>query len=140
MRIKVKARKKKSLRKFETVQVWPRSPGYWVAVGTLAAYTVAGHDPHTILYAQRPKGAPPPVYSQESGALPARQFGIPAGPLDTVIAAFEIASGLQVDIAIPAIGEVQSPGVSGFLPVEEALNKLLTGTGVTYHFTKPGRV
>ncbi len=115
-----------------------RGPRYWMAVGTLAAYTAAGTRPDAVAYAQQLGGVPQAAH--EAGALPARRFDIPAGPLDTVLAAFGTASALQVDVALEAIRTVQSPGVSGLFPVEEALKGLLAGTGVTYRFTSPNSV
>lgn len=56
-------------------------------------------------------------------------FDIPAGKLATVLEAFAIQSGLEVELAAPELGEIQSPGVSGVFAPSAALERLLEGTG-----------
>src|SRR5262245_47612217 len=63
------------------------------------------------------------------------QFSIPAGPLSEVLAAFERATGVKVTLAIDTIGSVQSPGVSGTLTIEQALQAIVAGTGVQFRMT-----
>lgn len=61
------------------------------------------------------------------------QFDIPAGPLDAALAAFEAVTGLTV--VIPARATMQglnSPGVSGTYTADQALEKLLAGTGLSF--------
>ena len=72
--------------------------------------------------------------------MPVRRYDIPAGPLDTLVAAFQITAGVEIRAANPAILGIASPGVSGSYTVEQALGKLLAGTGVDYRFTAPNRV
>lgn len=59
---------------------------------------------------------------------------IPAGPLDAVLKALALATGLTFDIQIPAdtLGMMYSPGVSGTLPPEEAITRGLDGTGLAF--------
>jgi catecholate siderophore receptor len=68
------------------------------------------------------------------------RFDIPPGTLDTVIAAFETATGIKVSTAVDSILTIHSPGVSGLHSGEQALRQLLDGTGVTYRFTAPNAV
>jgi secretin/TonB-like protein len=75
-----------------------------------------------------------PAY-QTQGSLPARRFDITAGVLSDVLAAFEKVSGLSVTVSTGGIREIASPGVRGVYPVEQALQKVLADTGVTYRFT-----
>src|SRR5262245_12936437 len=49
------------------------------------------------------------------------RFEIPAGPFTDVLAAFERATGMHVTLAIESIGVIQSPGASGVLTAEQAL-------------------
>lgn len=62
------------------------------------------------------------------------RIDIPAGPLDTVLAAFEAATG--VTITVPgAIHGLHSAGVSGTYTAEHALERLLAGTGLTFRLS-----
>jgi catecholate siderophore receptor len=65
----------------------------------------------------------------------ALQFNIAAGPLSDVLSAFQQATGVKVSLALASIGSIQSPGVSGRLTTERALQQLLTGTAVAFRFT-----
>lgn len=65
------------------------------------------------------------------------RFDIPAGLLRDVVRRFEDATGMRITIAMEAIGELQSPGVSGLLTPAQALGVMLDGTGVTCALTGP---
>jgi catecholate siderophore receptor len=62
------------------------------------------------------------------------RFDIPAGPLDGALKAFEKLTGLTVQVSEESIRTIPSPGVSGSFTPEQALQQLLTGTGVSYRF------
>jgi iron complex outermembrane recepter protein len=63
------------------------------------------------------------------------RFDIPAGPLGTALTSFAEAARLKLLAPSDALRGLRSPGISGsFLP-EEALRRLLAGTGITYRFT-----
>ena len=62
-------------------------------------------------------------------------FDIPAGPIGTVAERFRVATGIRVVFANEDIKELPSPGVSGVMTAEQALERLLVGTGVGYVFT-----
>jgi catecholate siderophore receptor len=62
---------------------------------------------------------------------PVLRFAIAPAPLDVVIAAFEKATGLKVELSDPAIRTLASPGISGPFTVEQAISEMLAGTGVT---------
>ncbi|MBR0662953.1 TonB-dependent siderophore receptor [Roseomonas hellenica] len=87
-----------------------------------------------------------PARAQDSGAPTRaeagaeRVFDIPAGPLGTVLTAFGEAAGYRVLAATEAIGSRRSPGVSGRMAPEQALRRLLAGTGMTYRLTAPATV
>jgi catecholate siderophore receptor len=63
------------------------------------------------------------------------RFSIPADSLDVVLIAFQKVSGLQVIIPNDAMRSIGSPGVSGDYLPEEALKKILVGTGLSYRYS-----
>jgi hypothetical protein len=136
VKIKIKIRTKKRNRNKKSTRSWPGKPTYWVAMGTLAAYTAAaGSLGNAYAQAAPGKAAASQPAGQTQGTLPVRRFDIPPGPLSTVLSAFQRVSGLQVVVSRPEIGEIQSPGVSGSYTAEQGLEKLLGGTSVAYRFT-----
>lgn len=62
-------------------------------------------------------------------------FDIPAQPVGQILDALARQTGLQPFYAEEAVKGVQSPGVKGRMSLREALDKALTGTGLTYQFT-----
>lgn len=68
------------------------------------------------------------------------RFDIEPGPLGDVIEAFRTATGWEVEIANPLLAEVPSPGVVGSYTAEEALQKLLESTGVSFDLPTAGSV
>ncbi len=78
--------------------------------------------------------APNPARAQSApvSAPGAIRFDIPAGPLDAALRAFEAASGVSVDVKLPAdtVGMMHSPGVSGVFDLASALERLLDGTAL----------
>lgn len=62
-------------------------------------------------------------------------FNIPAQPLDDALAAYGIASGVQVLYGAPLTQGLQSTAVNGSYSPEQALARLLSGTGLAYQFT-----
>lgn len=67
-------------------------------------------------------------------------YAIPAGSLGRAIAAFGERSNLQILYAADIARGRNSPGVSGNLSREEALSRLLVGTGLSYRFTNANTV
>ncbi|GGB48263.1 ligand-gated channel [Tistrella bauzanensis] len=63
-----------------------------------------------------------------------QSFDIPAQPLAGAITSFGRQSGLQVTVEAAIANDLQSPGVSGSYTPDEALSRLLAGTGVSYRF------
>jgi catecholate siderophore receptor len=74
--------------------------------------------------------------AQPGGEL---RFDIPAGPLDVVLAAFEAATGLTLDVKLPADTQamMQSPGVSGVYSAQGALAAILEGTSLGFRQSAP---
>ncbi len=124
MRIKVKAAKRKG-RAYR-----------WAAMGTLVAYSACGK----AASAQQVPLEPWKRSAAAQGSSPVRRYDIPAGPLENVAAEFQAASGIQIEAGNAAILGIASSGVSGSYTVDQALRKLLVGTGIEYMFTGPGRV
>jgi catecholate siderophore receptor len=63
------------------------------------------------------------------------RFDIPAGPLDGVLATFERVTGVGVSVASslrPTVQAVASPGVTGTYTADQALERLLAGTGLAH--------
>lgn len=73
---------------------------------------------------------------QETG----RSFDIPAQPLSTALAAFGRQTGLQVTAAAADINGIAAPAVAGRMNPVEALNRLLSGSGLTFSFSDGGTV
>lgn len=71
------------------------------------------------------QAAPAPLAAES-----ARRYDIPAGPLGTVLARFVSESGVLVAGAGELAQGRNSPGVSGDLEAQAALNALLAGTGL----------
>jgi catecholate siderophore receptor len=71
----------------------------------------------------------------EGQATQASTFAIPAGTIGAVADQFRTMTGIRIVFANEDIRELPSPGVSGSMTAEQALNRLLVGTGVGYVFT-----
>ncbi len=69
-----------------------------------------------------------------------RVFNIPPQPLTSALVAFGLQSGFQVTSASGISAGISSPGLSGSFTPEEALSRLLGGTGVTYSVIGPHTV
>lgn len=59
-------------------------------------------------------------------------FTIARQPLVDALNAFSATSGWQVGLSADLASGIQSPGVNGRLPAEQALKRLLNGTGLDY--------
>jgi catecholate siderophore receptor len=109
-------------------------------MGTLAAYSAAGGG--KTAWAQA-KSAEPRQVSETADptkVLAVRRYNIPAGPLETVLDAFEKTSGVHVTFNQPGIRTLSSGGVSGIYTTEQALQYLLAGTGANFKFTSVDQV
>ncbi len=135
MRVKIKKSRKK-IRKTTNLS-WPGAYR-WAAVGTLVAYSAVG-DKYTAAKAQDLPRRPQADSSSQS-SLPVRRYNIPAGVLGSALAPFEQVSGLVIKTTKDGLLTVQSPGVSGIYTADQALGKLLAGTGLSYRFVGPATV
>lgn len=113
-----------------------------MAVGTMAAYSFVGGG--LALVAEERSFNPAARVGEEAGmqALPARRFAIPAGPLKDVLASFQAACSMPVrlpgDGDAAAVQNLASPGVTGLYPANEALEKLLDDTGLSFRIASDG--
>ncbi len=73
--------------------------------------------------------------AQAAVAAEARGFEIPAQSLADALTSFGLQSGLQVSVNAAEIRGVTSPGVSGSLPPDQALGRLLAGTGFSFRIS-----
>lgn len=77
-------------------------------------------------------GSTPSQGGQIAQAGQAVAFNIPAQPLSAALTAFARQSGYQMSADQAALSGVQGQSVNGTMPPEEALNRLLAGTGLSY--------
>ena len=68
------------------------------------------------------------------------RFDIAPGPLAGALASFERVTGISVEVAIAALNEIHSEGVTGVFTPTQALQNLLSGAGLAYRFTGPNTV
>lgn len=85
-----------------------------------------------------------PVLAQDSRQLAqaqaTRSYSIPAGPLGAALTAFGEASGLRLLVSSELLSGRQSAAVSGQMSAEQALQRMLAGTGLIYRFTEGNTV
>lgn len=111
-----------------------------MAVGALVAYTAVSGRMAAVAHAHEAGAAFAADQLPAQGQEPVRRFDIPAGVLDSVLQAFQSATGVTVAAPSDAIKALASPGVSGVYTIEQALRQMLKGTGVAYRFTAPETV
>jgi iron complex outermembrane receptor protein len=87
-------------------------------------------------------GASTAVQAQSAAAVQDQphDFDIPSQPLVGAINAFSAATGWNAGFAAGLDAGVVSPGVQGRLESEQALRRMLAGTGLTYRLTGPRAV
>ncbi|WP_082675853.1 TonB-dependent receptor [Pannonibacter phragmitetus] len=79
---------------------------------------------------------PPQAAQAQTTAV--RSFSIPAQGLASAVSAFGRQSGLQVTLAASASNGVTTQAVQGSMTPQEALGRMLQGTGVPYRITGDG--
>ncbi|HVZ70447.1 MAG TPA: TonB-dependent receptor, partial [Rhizomicrobium sp.] len=68
----------------------------------------------------------------------AETFNIPAGSLDAALNAYAVQTGTTLLVSNDAIKGIRSRGASGSLSQDQALTRLLSGTGFIVHHTPSG--
>jgi catecholate siderophore receptor len=71
----------------------------------------------------------------EGQATQASTFAIPAGTIGAVADQFQTVTGIRMVFANQDIRDLPSPGVSGSMTAQQALDRFLAGTAVGYVFT-----
>src|SRR5271155_5024041 len=75
--------------------------------------------------------------AQAPSATNPKNLSIPAEPLANALNDLAQQSGLQVMFASELVARLRSPEVKGSLTAEEALQRLLTNTGLHFEFVNP---
>jgi catecholate siderophore receptor len=119
------------MRKHKTKTIWPVSYRL-ISIGTLVAYSAVGTRTFNVARAQ----------DLQQAAAPQRvwKFDIDAGPLDSVVDAFQHVTGLTVTASNQGILKLASPGVSGNYNATQALDHLLAKTGISYRFASASEI
>ena len=136
MRNKLKTPSRKERNKNSGQNSWPVAHR-WAAMGTLVAYSAVGSKTFNVARAQEvPRsGQANGSVSTAQGSQPVWRFDIPGGSIDSVLTAFEQVTGFTVSLSKEGIKSLPSPGASGIYTGEQALQRLLAGTGLAYRFT-----
>lgn len=71
--------------------------------------------------------------AQQQSQASGYRFAIARQPLVSALNTFSEVTGWQVGLPAELASGVYSPGLTGQLPAEQALARLLEGTGITYH-------
>jgi iron complex outermembrane receptor protein/outer membrane receptor for ferric coprogen and ferric-rhodotorulic acid len=79
-----------------------------------------------------------PAVLAQAAASAQREFRVPAGPLSTALGQFGAQSGLLVASDPSLTDGVASPGVQGAMSSQEALRRLLAGTGLEAEPSRQG--
>src|SRR5262249_33980849 len=115
-------------------------PRHWIiamgAMGAIVAFTAGNSHALSVAYANNNNGTLEIVRTTDEGADVFR-FDIPPGVLRTVLESYEKVTGIKVESDNKGLFDVASPGVSGMMSSEQALQKILAGTGVSYTFKNP---
>lgn len=120
-----------------------RRPRYWVTVGAMGALVAYGAFDCKVIVTASASGLgdrAPTESAPPRAQGPTRRFDIPAGPLGDVLEAFKEVTGWKVALTSEDLVNIESPGVAGDLTDEQALRRLLEGTGIVYRFTAANTV
>ena len=122
------------------IRVKRRRVAPWLATGAFAAYATLGGRAALPALAEVADGTAAAAAPGSQGQQPVLQFTIPAGTLADVVAAFQKATGWAVSFADDTVRSLQSAGVTGTFTPEQALKRILAGTGVTHRVAGPEAV
>ncbi len=111
--------------------------GAFVASAALSARHAHARDLELLL--QNSRALEATDAADQSSARTAR-FDIPAGPLSDVLAALRQSTHLTILLPDDTLGAIYSPGVSGVVTVERALERVLAGTTLSFRFTQTDTV
>ncbi|HKP69501.1 MAG TPA: TonB-dependent siderophore receptor [Pyrinomonadaceae bacterium] len=115
-----------------------RGPRYWViavgAAGAIVAFTVGNSHRMVTAYAAERHGVLE-VGRSDDQRFAAIDFNIPAGTLRSVLDAYQKKTGIEVSVSSDPVLDLPSPGVVGSFTAEQALKRILEGTGINYAFS-----
>src|ERR1700733_14968482 len=116
-----------------------RSARTWLTLGTAAAYAAVSLTRTSPTWAQNANT--PNTKPREQQTLSVHRLEIPAGPLDSTIAAYQRITGIDVTYNVPAetVAGFKSPGVTGLYSEDQALRAILAGTGLSYRIYDDGK-
>jgi iron complex outermembrane receptor protein len=77
---------------------------------------------------------------EQAQAVRATNFNIPVQPLVQALTALGQQAGIQVAVSAPVVAGKVSTAVVGTMTPEQALQLMLSGTGIGYRFTSPNMV
>lgn len=86
---------------------------------------------------QQTRGQQHTIRLAQAGEL---HFNIPSQPLSTALRQFSQAANLELFFDAALTEGLRTPGLSGTYVPEQALQRLLAGTGLRYRFTSPSTV
>lgn len=78
-----------------------------------------------------------PAGAQQASSI---TYAIPAGSLSAAMSRFGVVSNLQILYPAALVSGKTSAGASGSFTYEEAMNHLLAGTGLAWHFTNANTI
>jgi iron complex outermembrane receptor protein len=106
-----------------------RLPGLLVGVSCVAAMAIGG--------ASLAQQGPDPLQAQVAATA---TFNVPGQPLASALTALGRQAGLQVVFDPASVSGKSTAGVTGTMTVEQALQQLLAGTGMTFRVSSPSSV
>ncbi len=80
------------------------------------------------------------VAAAQSDAEQGKPFNIRPQSLQNALTIFGQQAEIQVSVDAAAVRGVSSPGVTGSMPPQAAIGRLLAGSGLSYRFTNPSTV
>lgn len=115
-----------------------KGPRYWVVatgtMGMIVAFTVGSSRAMNVGYAAEKNGRLEITRLVDNEEFKPILFDIPAGRLEDALEAFKKVTGVEIRVDKPEILNIGSGGVVGTFTVEQALQKILEGTGISYSF------
>jgi catecholate siderophore receptor len=102
--------------------------------GAIVAFTVGNSHRMLTAYAHH-RGGALQIGRMNNEDFAVIDFDIPPGPIRSVIESYRRKTGIEVHVDNELVLDIESPGVVGRFTAEQALRRLLNGTGVSYAFT-----
>ena len=94
----------------------------------------------TVLFLATPGGSPAVAQDASAKATRGAVYNIPAQSLGSALTTFADRAGLKLLFPSQLVAGRKSPGLSGSFSPQQALGRLLAGTGLSYRFTNASTV